>query len=173
MPLWIRIRPSNAASDSAITLCRKSWTAYIGIAIRVLLLIGLSVTAIYWQPSYWEIAAVILLALIFIGYQIALLRSYRLYYDESGVWLYSGILPWKRSVPGVKWRDLDEAIFVNNFWSWISGSYTVQLRHRFTKAIEISAAAWRAAKQAVLASTSNISNTFAPNSRSGRCRRPR
>lgn len=138
-------------SDSAITLCGKSWTAYIGIALRLLLLIGLSVAAVYWQPMYWEITALILLvALIFIGYQIALLRSYRLYYDAAGVWIYSGILPWKRGVAGVKWRDLDEAIFVNNFWSWLSGSYTVQLKHRFTKDIEISAPGMARGKQAVI-----------------------
>lgn len=140
------------ASESAVTLCGKSWTAYIGIAIRLLLLTGLGIAAIYWQPMYWEmVALIILVALLFIGYQIAMLRSYRLYYDAVGVWIYSGILPWKRGVAGVKWRDLDEAIFVNNFWSWISGSYTVQLRHRFTKAIEISEAGMARGKQAVIA----------------------
>jgi len=142
---------SSQASSSAITLCRKSWTAYVGIAIRLLLLLGLGFTAVYWQPTYWEITALILLTgLLFIGYQIALLRSYRLYYDEAGVWIYSGVLPWKRGIAGVKWRDLDEAIFVNSFWSWLSGAYTVQLRHRFTKAIEISEGNMARGKQAVV-----------------------
>jgi hypothetical protein len=138
-------------SDSAITLCGKSWTAYVGMVVRLLLLLGLGAAAIYWQPMYWKITAVILLlGLLFIGYQIALLRSYRLYYDPAGVWIYSGILPWKRGVAGVKWRDLDEAIFVNSFWSWISGSYTVQLKHRFSKVIEISETNMARGKQAAI-----------------------
>ena len=98
----------------------------------------MAITAIWWKPAYWHIATLILLvALLFIGYQFALLRSYRLYYDDVGVWIYSGILPWKRGVFGVKWRDLDEASFYNSFWSWLSRSYTIQLKHRFTKENEI------------------------------------
>ncbi len=138
-------------SVSAITLCRKSWTAYAGIVIRTLVLIGLGFASVYWQPMYWQMAVlIVLLGLLFIGYQIALLRSYRLYYDTAGVWIYSGILPWKRGVAGVKWRDLDEAVFMNTFWSWISGSYTLQLKHRFTKDTEIVATSMASGKQAVL-----------------------
>lgn len=125
-------------SGTAVNLCGKSWTAYVGIAIRLLLLIGLGIAAVYWQPTYWHVVALILLlALLFVGYQFALLRSYQLYYDDIGVWIYSGVLPWKRGITGVKWRDLDEAVFYNSFWSWISRSYTIQLKHRFTKASEI------------------------------------
>ena len=53
------------------------------------------------------------------------------------VWAYSGVLPWKKGVAGVKWRDMDEATFEQGFWSWITGSYTVRIGHRFTKASEI------------------------------------
>jgi hypothetical protein len=138
-------------SGSAITLCSKSWTAYLGVAIRLLILIALAITAVYWQPTYWRVTALILLvALLFVGYQIALLRSYRLYYDDMGVWIYSGVLPWKRGVAGVKWRDLDEATFHNSFWSWISRSYTIQLKHRFTKASEIVEANMANGKQVVI-----------------------
>ena len=139
-------------SGTAVTLCGKSWTAYVGIAIRLVLLIGLSFAALYWQPTYWHVIALLVLtALLFIGYQFALLRSYQLYYDDIGVWIYSGVLPWKRGVAGVKWRDLDEAIFYNSFWSWISSSYTIQLKHRFTKASEIVEANMASGKQVVIA----------------------
>lgn len=138
-------------SSSAITLCGKSWIAYVGILVRTLLLTGLCAAVIYWQPAYWRIvAAILLVGLVFIGYQVLLLRSYRLYYDEAGVWIYSGVLPWKRGVAGVKWRDLDEAIFVNSFWSWISRSYSVQLKHRFTKAVEIGESNMANGRQAVV-----------------------
>jgi len=141
----------SRASGNAVTLCHKSWTAYIGITLRLLIIIALAIAAIYWQPTYWHVVALLLvLALLFVGYQFAYLRSYRLYYDDMGVWIYSGILPWKRGVAGVKWRDLDEATFHNTFWSWLSGSYTIQLKHRFTKASEIVQADMARGKQVVI-----------------------
>jgi hypothetical protein len=138
-------------STGAITLCGKSWTAYVGIALRAVLLLVLCSIVIYRFRDYWQIAALILLVgFVFIAYQVMLLHSVRLYYDDAGVWIYSGILPWKRGVAGVKWRDLDEATFANSFWSWISGSYTVQLKHRFTKALEIGETNMARGKQAVV-----------------------
>ena len=128
-----------SVSNEAIQLSRKSWTAYVGMIVRLLVLLALAAAAMYWQSRYWSIIAmVIVIPLLLVGYQVWLLSSYKLYYDEAGVWVYSGVLPWKRGVSGVKWRDLDEAVFVNNFLSWMTNSYTVQLKHRFTKAIEIS-----------------------------------
>lgn len=138
-------------SSNAITLCGKSWTAYIGLCMRLIILLALSFTLIYFQPDYWKItAAILLVCLTFIGYQWLLIHSYRLYYDDIGVWIYSGILPWKRGAAGVKWRDLDEAIFVNGFWSWMSRSYTIQLKHRFTKASEIAESNMANGKQVVI-----------------------
>ncbi len=139
------------AVTNGVTLSRKAWTAYVSIVVRALILLGLGITAVYWQPDYWQITALVLLiGLTLIAYKIMLLRSVRLYYSDSGVWVYAGILPWKRGVSGVKWRDLDEALFENSFLSWISHSYTVQLKHRFTKAIEIEATSMSNGKQAVV-----------------------
>ncbi|MGC3981499.1 MAG: hypothetical protein QM808_09585 [Steroidobacteraceae bacterium] len=139
-------------SPSAVHLCGKAWTAYVGISVRLLLLLVLCIGAIYWQPSYWQILSLILvIGLVFIGYQVLLIRSYRLYYDDTGVWIFSGVLPWKRGVAGVKWRDLDEATFSNDFWSWASRSYTIQLKHRFTKAVEIAESNMANGKQVVIA----------------------
>ncbi len=138
-------------ANTGTALSRKSWTAYVGIVIRVLLLLGLGAATFHWQPVYWQIITLILaVAMLFVIYQVLLLRSYRLYFDDVGVWVYSGVLPWKRGVSGVKWRDLDEAIYLNDFWSWISRSYTIQLKHRFTKAVEISESSMSAGKQAVI-----------------------
>lgn len=142
------------ASSSAVTLSCKSWTAYIAIVIRAVLLLGLCAVALYFQPPTWHatwiIAFIAVVGLLFIGYQFWLIRSYRLYYDDNGVWIYSGVLPWKRGVSGVKWRDLDEAVFMNGFWNWVSRSYTIQLKHRFTKANEIMATDMANGKQAVI-----------------------
>ena len=114
----------------------KSWIAYFGtFLLAALLFFGLLPLAFMWN----EIAAgvVLLGSAIVIGYRLLSLRSVQLYYDEVGVWAYSGILPWKKGVSGVKWRDMDEATFEPGFWSWITGSYTVRIGHRFTKASEI------------------------------------
>ncbi len=114
----------------------KSWIAYFGtLVIAALLFFGLLPLAFMWN----EIAAGVVFALsaVLVGYRLLLLRSVQLYYDDVGVWTYSGILPWKKGVSGVKWRDMDEATFSPGFWSWVTGSYTVRIGHRFTKANEI------------------------------------
>lgn len=142
---------TSQMSPTAVTLSRKAWTAYLGISVRALLLLGVGGFALYSLPDYqWLIVLVMLFGALLIAYRILHLRSYRLYFDQAGVWIYAGILPWKRGVTGVKWRDLDEALFVNDFWSWLSRSYTIQLKHRFTKAVEISADHMASGKQAVL-----------------------
>ena len=38
---------------------------------------------------------------------------------------------------GVKWRDMDEATYVQSFRSWLLRSWTIRVGHRFTKASEI------------------------------------
>jgi hypothetical protein len=128
----------NQASPGpqATLLCSKSWTAYAGTAVwGALLFFGLLPLSFLWN----ELAAfgVLLVSALFVGYRVLNIRSYRLYYDDVGVWLYSGILPWSKGVSGVKWRDMDEATFVTGFWSWLAKSYTIRISHRFTKASEI------------------------------------
>ena len=113
----------------------KSWIAYVGVFIMALLLYCLVPLAFYFNEI--AAAAVMVVVTIIVGYRVMLLRSVQLYYDDVGVWVFSGILPWKKGVAGVKWRDMDEATFEQGFWSWISGSYTIRIGHRFTKASEI------------------------------------
>lgn len=120
----------------ATLLSTKSWTAYVGTAIwGALLFFGLLPLSFLWN----QLAAfgVLVCSALFVGYRALKIRSYRLYHDDVGVWLYSGILPWSKGVSGVKWRDMDEATFVTGFWSWLAKSYTIRISHRFTKASEI------------------------------------
>jgi hypothetical protein len=127
---------SAKVSANAHVVGVKSWIAYFGtLALAAILFFGLLPLAFMWN----EIAAgvVLVASAISIGYRLLLLRSVQLYYDDVGVWTYSGILPWKKGLTGVKWRDMDEATFVPGFWSWLTGSYTVRIGHRFTKANEI------------------------------------
>lgn len=114
----------------------KSWLAYAGVlALAVVLFFVALPLAFLWN----EIAAACVLAgsALLVAYRFLSVRSVQLYYDDVGVWVVSGVLPWKKGVSGVKWRDMDDATFVNGFVSWITRSYTVRIGHRFTKGSEI------------------------------------
>jgi hypothetical protein len=117
------------------TLARKSWTAYIKVTL-------ISLFALLLVPSIWHASwkwglSFLAVVLLIAGYRFALTRSYHLYCDSDGVWIYSGVLPWARGIQGVKWRDMDEALMIQTLWSWLFKSYTVRIGHRFTKANEI------------------------------------
>jgi hypothetical protein len=126
---------ASTVSRQAHVIGVKSWLAYAGVAVQAVLALGVSLAIAF--GSQVASAVVLAVATLAIGYQILLLRSVRLYYDDVGVWVYSGVLPWKKGVAGVKWRDMDEATFINGFWSWATRSYTVRIGHRFTKESEI------------------------------------
>jgi energy-coupling factor transporter transmembrane protein EcfT len=142
---------STTVNSNAVTLCRKSIAAYLGIIVRVVIITALFIAALYWKSALWKPVTLIwVVAASLIIYRWMLIRSFHLYYDDIGVWLYSGILPWKRGVVGVKWRDLDEAVFTNNFASWLTQSYAIVIRHRFTKESEIVVTQMADGKQAVI-----------------------
>jgi hypothetical protein len=63
--------------------------------------------------------------------------------------VHSGVLPWKKGIAGVKWRDMDEATYINGFKSWATGSYTIRVKHRFTRGSEIVLTNIARGKQAV------------------------
>lgn len=110
---------------------RISWTAYL--AIFLLLLISLAAGLAVYEYLNRTIGLIVcgLVALFFL-HRIFMLYSVMLYIDDDGVWVYSGIFPWSRGSNGVKWRDLEEAVYFPNFFSWIFRSYTVRLTQRFT-----------------------------------------
>ena len=114
----------------------KSWLAYAGVAALAVILFGVLLPlAFVWHEM--AALAVLILSALLVGYQFLLVRSVQLYMDDLGVWVHSGVLPWKKGISGVKWRDMDEATFVNGFTSWATRSYTVRIGHRFTKDSEI------------------------------------
>jgi len=142
---------STRPGSDAVDLCRKSWAAYAATFVRALLVTSLLVAVLYWKKDIWKPVVIIwAVAMLLIIYRWLLIRSFRLYYDDIGVWLYSGLLPWRRGVVGVKWRDMDEATFENSFLSWAAGSYTIIVRHRFTKDSEIVVTQMANGKQAAV-----------------------
>lgn len=125
-----------ATTAQARVIGVKSWTAYMGVlALAVLLFFVALPLAFRWN----EIAAAAVMAgsSLLVAYRFMLVRSVQLYYDDVGVWVVSGVLPWARGVLGVKWRDMDDATYVNGFVSWVTRSYTVRIGHRFTREGEI------------------------------------
>ncbi len=124
-----------AAGRDARILARKSWTAYIRVFF--LGLVALLLLAAFWGAN-WKGGLLLTVPVVaFLAYQVMELRSHTLYVDDIGVWHSRGILPWSKGISGVKWRDLDEAVFVQGIGSWLLKSYTVRIGHRFTKANEI------------------------------------
>ena len=127
---------ASRSSPSARVVGVKSWVTYLGTLVLAVILFGALLPAAFlWKDI--AAGAVLVVSAIIVGYRILVLRSVQLYCDDVGVWVHSGVLPWKKGVAGVKWRDMDEATFVPGFSSWITRSYTVRIGHRFTKGSEI------------------------------------
>jgi hypothetical protein len=141
---------ASHTSPNAHVVGVKSWTAYVGLLILAALLFGLLLPAAFLLHEL-AAAGVMALSTLIVGYRFLQLRSVQLYYDDVGVWVFSGVLPWKKGIAGVKWRDMDEATFEQGFWSWISGSYTIRIGHRYTKESEIKLTSIARGKDAVSA----------------------
>lgn len=74
---------------------------------------------------------------IWLVLRVAEVRSVRLFTNEQGVWVQRGLWPWNKGLFGMKWRDISEARFNQNFTSWMTKAYAVRIGHRFTNAQEI------------------------------------
>jgi len=131
---------NNEVQNSTVLLSRISWLAYVSevISIRTAI-VAVIVYAIYsfTDQSILYPSIIAGLYVLFMLYNIIWLRTIKLFYDDQGIWLYRGILPWNKGSSGVKWRDLDEAVYFTGFFSWLFKSYKIKLGHRFTKANEL------------------------------------
>ncbi len=121
---------------SADVVFRKSWVAYLGPTIAFVIALGMGV-AMCLDTAWQGGVPLMLISAAAYGYVVAERRSVALFVDAHGVWVYRGILPWNRGTMGVKWRDLEDAVYVTGFWSWLLRSWTVRVGHRFTKTSEI------------------------------------
>jgi hypothetical protein len=134
--------------ESAHAVYRLSWLAYVSTVLTIAFFIAVSISICDWTLHNAQTDAAFRLGMtvsIFVLvpslsvciYKILFLRSMRVYTDDVGVWLYRGILPWSKGVRGVKWRDIEDAMYYTGFLSWMFRSYTVRIGHRFTKTSEI------------------------------------
>ena len=124
-------------SASVVTMLGgKSWITYVGV-ILISLLLG-SVALVLSDSKYWQVGACLgVVAVVYLVHRILVLRSYRFYMDDVGVWFSCGYLPWAKFDGGVKWRDLDMANYYPSFFSWLFRSYSVKVQHRFTRVNQI------------------------------------
>lgn len=136
------------AAPQALVIGVKSWLAYAGVVALAVLLFGVALPAAFlWHET--AALAVLVLSALLVAYEFLQVRSVQLYIDELGVWVHAGVLPWKKGITGVKWRDMAEATYVNGFKSWATGSYTIRIRHRFTRGGDIVLTNIARGKQAV------------------------
>src|SRR5258708_26891449 len=112
------------------TLAKKSWTAYVRIALVALIALSID-SGIFHSSTLAGILIFIVIAACAV-YCFMEIRSVELYCDDSGVWLCAGVFPWNKGTRGVKWRDIDNAVFYQSMGSWIFKSYKLRIAHRFT-----------------------------------------
>lgn len=118
--------------DGVHVVGSKSWLSYGATALlAALLFFGALPFAFRWGDLV--AGGVLALSALLLAYRLASTRSVVLYYDDAGIWVYAGVLPWRRGVTGIKWRDVDQAAFEPGFWSWVTRSWTVQVSHRHTR----------------------------------------
>ncbi|MFI0471833.1 hypothetical protein ACGLWX_03815 [Halomonas sp. HMF6819] len=116
---------------------KLSWLAYFRPFLMALVVgaIGLLITGFANQP--WLSYVALVAAIVSFIYNVIYVRSVRLFVDEAGVWIDEGVFPWQKGSRGVKWRDLDTALFFKGFVSWAFNSYAITIGHRYTKDSEI------------------------------------
>jgi hypothetical protein len=134
---------------------RKSWVAYVGLLIKYTIIFGaiyfLDIFNLSLEPNFSWIEEYSLYAYAFFGvifvYRIAVLRSYKIFVTNEGIWLTYGILPWAKGGNGLRWNDADMAFYYPNFFSWITNSYTITINHKYTNASDFMASnIWRGRK---------------------------
>ena len=134
---------------------RKSWVAYVGLLIKYTIIFGaiyfLDIFNLSLEPNFSWIEEYSLYAYAFFGvifvYRIAVLRSYKIFVTNEGIWLTYGILPWAKGGNGLRWNDADMAFYYPNFLSWITNSYTITINHKYTNASDFMASnIWRGRK---------------------------
>jgi len=84
----------------------------------------------------WAVIHVLLITTFYIPYMLTL-RSYQLFVNDVGVWVFKGIFPWNKGLIGIRWEDIDSAFFTQGFINWVFKSYPVTVSHKYTKASEI------------------------------------
>lgn len=114
-----------------------SWVAYFRPVLTTMLAVVVSFYIAEMMERQWLVGVIVAIAFICLAYQVLYIRSVKIYIDDKGVWLYQGVLPWQKGFYGVKWRDIDGALYNKGLISWACRSYAIHVVHRYTKNSEI------------------------------------
>ncbi|MDC9727609.1 MAG: hypothetical protein PSN35_07230 [Candidatus Thioglobus sp.] len=119
---------NSSFGSSVKILSRKSFTAYI---------VPMGVWFFAWLISM-AISGFLGFLMTLAGVYIFLhIRSYVLFMDDKGLWVFRGVFSWQRGFYGVKWVDFDESLFYQNFASWALRSFTILVKNKYKKEVEI------------------------------------
>lgn len=138
--------PGRGVEDQTLHAFREhrlSWVAYLGAALKAaaVAVIGggllltprwMTVAPIAAEGLFYAGLALLIAALLLLLYRTLWIRRVRLYSNEDGIWCYRGILPWRRGVVGINWRDVRQASYDTGFIRWLTKAYPVQVDNRFT-----------------------------------------
>ena len=157
---------SNDVSEQRYRAPRRifllSWIAYVRplVLFAVLSAIGLLVS----QSAKTANIILIGYAILFIGiakviYDIAWRRRFRFFYDEDGVWLSRGLLPWRRK-SGLAWLEIDDIACQAGSLSWLTKSYGVFVSNRFSQSRQLHIRHIKHGDQAVEAISEKLAEDF-------------
>ena len=141
-------RVIDEQQSSPFLAFRLSWVAYVreswAFLVRFLLCGGGATLISMGLDRYadmhteaWLPVLGVLAAIAWTVYSVMLTNSIRLFTDENGVWMQSGVFPWEKGITGVQWRDLGQAGCTQGFMSWALRSYGVRISNRFTTGSEL------------------------------------
>jgi hypothetical protein len=136
--------------NSPFMVFRLSWVAYVRetwafllrlvvmafVAIPLTWLLAKGNKAAFAEIN-WPSVMGVFLAVAWTVYSIALTHSVRIFTNEGGVWMQSGVFPWEKGARGVQWRDVGQAGYTQGFASWALRSYNINVSHRFTADSEL------------------------------------
>jgi len=131
-----------------VTQWRVDWTAYIGTFFSALLFVipvGLLCLFVWFVLSVVSVSFSIDTDSMMRGFLIFITtvfvlkfihsclyqRSLILFYDDDGIWVYSGVFPWTKGTRGIQWEHVGQATFQLGLLSWIFKSYDITVTNKF------------------------------------------
>jgi len=126
---------AQANSSNKFKSYRVSWVGYVKPAAITFVFVVIFLSCIAGGSVL--VSLLFLIPTISSAYYTYYTSSIRLYTTENGVWCERGLLPWDKGSFGIKWRDMEDAVYFMGFGAWLFKSHTIRIRHRFTKSSEV------------------------------------
>ena len=134
---------ANNTTGGATIIGKVSWTRYLRI-LAIYLFIAYILALILPTKAMGAIATVyIFFFLLFVGHCFSI-RSFLVLASDDGVWIQYGIVPWRKGSYFIRWDNLESAYYYTGFINWVTNSYKIILKHKYTNSSNIVAGSiWR------------------------------